>query len=397
MRLLSFALFFAIMVALVGGLHYYLWARLVRDPAWPNPYRKVGRGVIIGLALSIPLAMLMHRFVPRSVAAAFGSLAFVWIGTCLFLFLLLVAADAARGLGRLTRRLRASADTDFDEARRQFLARGAAGAVGAVSVAATATSIRGGLAEVEVKEVAVALPRLPAALSGLTLVQLTDVHIGPTIGRRFVESVVDKANAARPDLVVITGDLVDGSVARLARQVEPLAKLQARYGVFFTTGNHEYYSGVDAWLEHLEQMGIRTLRNERVEIGDVAGGSTIDLAGVDDTSGGRFGGGHGADVRAATSGRDPERELVLLSHRPKTIFEAAEAGVGLQVCGHTHGGQIWPFTAAVALVEPYVAGLHRHAEHTQIYVSRGTGYWGPPMRLCAPAEITKIVLTPTDG
>jgi len=238
--------------------------------------------------------------------------------------------------------------------------------------------------------VGVKLERLPPALSGLTIVQLTDVHIGPTIGRSFLEHVVERTNQAKPDAIVITADLADGSVAALRTHVEPLAKLRARHGVFFVTGNHEYYSGVEEWLDELARLGVRPLRNERVAIVDAS--ASIDLAGVDDASAHMPG--HGADYARALGGAAPDRELVLLAHQPSQIVHAARAGVGLQLSGHTHGGQIWPFGALVRLNQPYVAGLHRHDERTQIYVSRGTGYWGPPMRLFCPAEITKVVLAP---
>jgi predicted MPP superfamily phosphohydrolase len=171
--------------------------------------------------------------------------------------------------------------------------------------------------------------------------------------------------------------------------VAPLAGLKSRQGVYFVTGNHEYYAGVNEWLAHLPTLGVRVLRNERVAVGD--GTHTFDLAGVDDWSA-RGMPGHGPDLARAVEGRDAARELVLLAHQPRAIHEAAKHGVGLQLSGHTHGGQIWPWNFAVKLQQPYVAGLARHNKDTQLYVSRGTGYWGPPMRLGAPAEITRIRL-----
>ncbi len=238
-------------------------------------------------------------------------------------------------------------------------------------------------------EVSVTLPRLPARLDGFTIVQITDVHIGNTIGRAFVEAMVAEVAAARGDLIAITGDLVDGSVRRLAHAAEPLADLRAPHGVFFVTGNHEYYSGVGPWLAHLPTLGVVPLRNERVRIGD--GDASFDLAGIDDRSGRRFRG-HGPDLAAAVSGRDPSRELVLLAHQPRMVSDAVVHGVGLQLSGHTHGGQIWPWHyLARAQQGGLLAGLSRHGD-TQLYVSRGTGYWGPPVRVGAPAEITRIVL-----
>jgi predicted MPP superfamily phosphohydrolase len=214
--------------------------------------------------------------------------------------------------------------------------------------------------------------------------------VGPTIGRDFIEQIVSRTNALAPDLVAITGDLVDGSVGHLAHAIEPLTALRAPHGVFFVTGNHEYFSDAEAWMNELNRLGIRVLRNERVSIGN--GSSSFDLAGVEDRSSERYGGLAPRDALArALAGRDAARELVLLAHQPRTLLDAEPFGVGLQLSGHTHGGQIWPFNFVVQLQQPYVAGLHRRGA-AQIYVSRGTGYWGPPMRLGAPAEITEILL-----
>jgi hypothetical protein len=240
-----------------------------------------------------------------------------------------------------------------------------------------------------VKEVLVKLHRLHRALDRTTIVQLSDVHVGPTIGRNFVQRIVDQVNALNPDVVAITGDLVDGSVHSLRDHVAPLAKLRAKHGVYFVTGNHEYYSGAESWCRELERLGIRVLRNERVTIGE--GSDSYDLAGIDDYQAHRFGRGHGADLPRAVEGRDPNRELVLLAHQPRAAFEAVEHGVGLQLSGHTHGGQIWPWNYLVKLQQPVVSGLERIGQ-TWVYVSNGTGYWGPPMRLRAPAEVTRVVL-----
>jgi len=257
---------------------------------------------------------------------------------------------------------------------------------------ATAFAVRTALDDPEIHEVPVKVARLPRALSGLSIAQITDLHVGRTIGEEEVRRVVEATNRLRPDVVAITGDLVDGSVRMLERAVAPLAELRARHGVYFVTGNHEYYSGAPAWVAHLERLGIRVLRNERVVVGDA--GASIDLAGIDDWRSAGLAPGHGPDLRAALAGRDPDRALVLLAHQPRGVEEAAAAGVGLQVSGHTHGGQIFPFTLATALVYPYLHGLYaiRGGDGSQIFVSRGTGYWGPPMRLGSPPEIARLVL-----
>jgi predicted MPP superfamily phosphohydrolase len=251
-----------------------------------------------------------------------------------------------------------------------------------------ALALRRALARVEVKEVAVRLAKLPAARHGTTIVQLTDLHVGPTIGRAFIEDIVRRTNDLRPDIIAITGDLVDGSVERLRHAVEPLRALKAPLGVYFVTGNHEYFSGADPWMDELRRLGIRVLRNERVTVGE--GAAALDIAGIDDHSAGRLGGAP-SDLARALAGRDPARALILLAHQPKAVLEAGRLGVDLQLSGHTHGGQIWPFTYLVKLQQPYVAGLHQHGD-TQIYVSPGTGYWGPPMRLGTRAEITRLTL-----
>ena len=238
-------------------------------------------------------------------------------------------------------------------------------------------------------DVSIKLARLPCSMDGFTIVQLSDVHIGNTIGRDFVEKIVTRVNATDPDLIAITGDLVDGSVKQLREATAPLAELTAPHGVFFVTGNHEYYRGADSWIEHLQELGIRVLRNERVEIGDHQ--ASFDLAGIDDHSAGLWQG-HGPDLKRALSGRDPLRELVLLAHQPRQVHQAKLHGVGLQLSGHTHGGQIWPWHYVVRLNQRGLLAGHYRFDETQLYVSSGTGYWGPPLRVASESEISRITL-----
>ncbi|MFW2387411.1 MAG: metallophosphoesterase, partial [Polyangiales bacterium] len=273
--------------------------------------------------------------------------------------------------------------------RREFLAQLLAGGAGAFGLALSGWGVWSAVRPVEVKRVGVRLAKLPASLSGLRLVQLTDMHVGLTIGRDFVEDVVRKVNALEPDIVAITGDLIDGSVQDLGPAVAPLGEIRAKLGTFFVTGNHEYYSGADSWLTFLGSLGIKALRNERVEL--EMNGESIQVAGVDDWTAHQFGNGHGSDMERAMRGRDSSKPVVLLAHQPIHFDQAREHGVDLQISGHTHGGQIFPFGFLTRLAQPFVSGLHRRGE-SQIYVSSGTGYWGPPMRIAAPAEITLIEL-----
>ena len=390
-RYLSFALFITTAIGILFGLHYYFYVRLIRDLALPREWR-VGLTIALVVAgLSMPVAMFLGRVLVAPWRSFVVWPAFSWMGCMFLLFVLLLAGDVTRGLWTLLTHLVASTNP-LDPSRRLFFSRvlGSVVAVGAIGLSAVA--VRAAVLGPRVRRIRVALKRLPRALDGFVIAQLTDLHIGETVGRAFVEEVVRRTNALSPDLIVITGDLVDGGVEELAHDVAPIAELKARCGVFFVTGNHEYYSGVTEWLAHISKMGIRVLRNERVAIGDAE--QSFDLAGVDDSGSGHamMEPGHGADVSKAMAGADPSRAVVLLAHQPKEVSRATAHNVGLVLSGHTHGGQIWPFGLLVALTQPYLEGLHLHEDKTWIYVSCGTGYWGPPMRLWTPAEITRVEL-----
>ena len=384
-----FVVFIAVALALLGGIHYYLWVRLARDPQWPSPWSTVLGWFLIVAAVGMPAAAILSRGRTHTL---FGQVAiwsaYVWLGVMFLLFTAVFAADAGRLLIGIARRITGNGAVDAE--RRTFIARILATAIAAVVSGASVVAVRSALRPVEVRRVRVRLARLPRAQHGLTIAQITDLHVGPTIGREIVEDVVNRTNALAPDIVAITGDLVDGSVAALRDAVAPLASLRARHGVFFVTGNHEYFSDAEAWLKELPRLGVRVLGNQRVSIGD--GDAGFDLAGIEDRTAQRYGGlGPEAALARALGGRDPKRELVLLAHQPRSMIDAASFGVGLQISGHTHGGQIWPFGYLVRLQQRFWPGLQRHGD-AQIYVSRGTGYWGPPMRLAEPAEITHLTL-----
>lgn len=378
-----YVLFIAVALLVMGGAHYYVWARLVRDAELPAAW---ARAATVGVAVLFALLMsgfFAFRALPRRVAAPVMWTGYTWLGVLFFLVLALAVSDLVR-----VATLALGGSGAPDPERRLFLSRFFAGAAALVGVGASGAGVASALSPVAVNRVRVALERFSRAASGYRIVQISDVHVGPTIGREFITDVVARINALEPDLVAITGDLVDGSVDELREHVAPLAHLRAKDGVFFVTGNHEYYSGADDWIAHLRSLGIRVLRNERVPI---RGEEGFDLAGIDDASSGGFGDGHGPDLEKALLGREDGRPVVLLAHQPRGIELADRLGVDLQLSGHTHGGQMFPWNFLVRLQQPFVAGLHRLAR-AQIYVSRGTGYWGPPMRVGAPAEITEIEL-----
>jgi predicted MPP superfamily phosphohydrolase len=374
----------AVAALVLSGLsflvHRYLWARLVRDPVWPAPWGATLTTAFVVLAVLIPATFFAMRWLPRAANAPMSWVAYTWMGFLLYFFLLTVLSDAGRGVAAIFGAL------PRDPERRLFLSRMIASAVtglaGLIGVGGVINVARG----FDVRRVRIPLAKLPEVASGYVIVQMSDVHIGPTIGHDFMESVVRETNALSPDMIVITGDLVDGSVDQLRRHVAPLRDLKANDGVFFVTGNHEYYSGADEWIEHLETLGVRVLRNERVDVRGL-----FDLAGVDDASSARMLPHHGQDVAKAAQGRDPSRALVLLAHQPKALKDALAAEVDLQLSGHVHGGQLVPFNWLVRLDQPIVAGLHL-VDRTWVYVSTGTGYWGPPMRVGPGAELTRLEL-----
>jgi uncharacterized protein len=376
--------------SLLAGIHVYLWLRLVRPAQLSRRWRLAATLGLVALFLSIPITVASRLPLP-ALSATLGWISLPWMALGGLTFVTLIGIDALRLAARLVqvRRSRAPAGPVAALSRRQFLARVTGGTALAISSASVARGMAEARGDHEVVNVEIALAKLPRALDGFTIVQLSDLHAGMTIDRGFVERVVDRANRLSPDLIALTGDLVDGRVEELRPSVAPLGRLQARHGVFAVTGNHEYFSGADAWIAELTRLGARYLRNQRVAIGD--GAASFDLAGVDDYSAAGWPG-HGEDLPAAVAGRDPARALVLLAHQPRQVRTAARHGVDLQLSGHTHGGQIWPWHYIVRMQQGgLLAGRYEH-QGTQLYVSRGCGYWGPPVRLLAPLEITRVIL-----
>jgi uncharacterized protein len=246
-----------------------------------------------------------------------------------------------------------------------------------------------------VRRVDIPLRGLPAALEGFLIAQISDIHVGPTIKRDYVTAIVNAVNALQADLVAVTGDVVDGTVEKLAAHTQPLADLKAVHGAFFVTGNHEYYAGERAWTQEFRRLGLRVLLNEHVVIQHR--GSSIVIAGVTDFSSHQFNQAQRSDPAAALAGAPADAAAkVLLAHQPRSAAAAAAAGFDLQLSGHTHGGQFWPWTLFVRLQQPFTAGLHR-LKNLWVYINQGTGYWGPPNRFGVPSEITLLRLICDNG
>ena len=373
-----------ILLVLVGG-HAYLTTKLIVAPDLPGGLRALAVVLIAVGALLLVMQPLAERTLPPRVGRWIAWPASLWMGAAFFLLVGFLTTDLLRAV--MGAAFAGAAEASIGAARWQAL----------LVVGLTAGAVLRGWREVRggplVTHIDIRLARWPRRLDGFRIVQISDVHIGPILDRRFAAAVTAQVNGLAPDLIAVTGDLVDGDARRLAAEVAPFAALRAPHGVWFVTGNHDHYSGADAWVARVHGLGMTPLRNARVGIEH--NGAAFDLAGVEDHHAHLVSPPWRAVLAAALAGRVASRPVVLLAHDPLTFKEAARAGVDLQLSGHTHGGQIWPFKYIVRLSTPYVAGHYRVGD-SQLYVSRGTGFWGPAMRLFAPAEIVEITLRGAD-
>ncbi|MDH6452390.1 MULTISPECIES: metallophosphoesterase [unclassified Streptomyces] len=421
--------------------NWYLWRRLFRDTtSGPGRTRRVGAVLIGGGWLLAIGALVAERTgAPFWLQRVLAWPGFLWLALSIYLLLAVVAGEVVRPLLRrfLERRdgrgqqaaaavpqperVPAGAPAEQHEAvsaprkpggpmseepgrggpvseepgepgpaallaapsRRLFVSRVVAGAAAAAAVGTVGYGTYGVLRGPGVKRVTVPLAKLPRAAHGYRIAVVSDIHLSPVLGRGFAQKVVDTINSTQPDLIAVVGDLVDGSVKDLGPAAAPLARLKARHGSFFVTGNHEYFSGAEQWVDEVRRLGLRPLENDRTEL------AWFDLAGVNDIAGESEG--QGPDFAKALGDRDTARACVLLAHQPVQIHDAVDHGVDLQLSGHTHGGQLWPGNFLAEAANPTVAGLERYGD-TQLYVSRGAGAWGPPTRVGAPSDITVIEL-----
>ncbi|KUN26275.1 hypothetical protein AQJ23_13925 [Streptomyces antibioticus] len=400
------------LAVLVTG-NWYLWRRLFRDttsgPGWG---RRIGVVVVAGGWLLAIGALVGERTgAPFWLQQTLAWPGFLWLALSIYLLLGVLAGEVVRPLLRrfLERRDRRHAPVTAvavprpepvpagpapeepaepasprllaAPSRRLFVSRVVGGAAAAAAVGTVGYGTYGVLRGPRVKRVTVPLAKLPRAAHGFRIAVVSDIHLGPVLGRGFAQKVVDTINATQPDLVAVVGDLVDGSVKDLGPAAAPLSQLKAP--AYFVTGNHEYFSGAEQWVEEVRRLGLLPLENARTEL------RHFDLAGVNDIAGESEG--QGPDFGKALGDRDTTRACVLLAHQPVQIHDAVEHGVDLQLSGHTHGGQLWPGNLIAAAANPTVAGLERYGD-TQLYVSRGAGAWGSPTRVGAPSDITVIEL-----
>lgn len=368
----------------VGYAHLYLYRRMVV----PLIARPAFRKAILGFALALLALGLLGRFLAQwldpETSRPLALVAIVWTGFLLYLLLLTVVTHG--GLGFVWKRRPTLASPE----RRALLLAGArAGSLVVAGGLSTYGTWRAFMPP-ELTETVLPVRGLPRELEGFSIVQLTDVHVGPVIQTAFLDELVRIANAARPDLTVITGDLVDGRVERLGDFVRRLSLLRARWGVHFITGNHDYYSGANAWTAFVASLGINVLRNRSMLVGDA--GASLRLIGVDDWSAPRFGE-PGYDLDAALRDvRVHDEATVLLAHQPANFDEVVARGIGVQLSGHTHGGQFFPATLGAAAIWGSRSRGLTTLDGSHLYVSRGCGFVGPPFRVGSAPEIAKLVL-----
>ncbi|HVT35437.1 MAG TPA: metallophosphoesterase [Nevskiaceae bacterium] len=371
----------AIAIALSLLLHGYVAWRIVPALALSPAGAMIALLLLCTSAVLLPMPLLIRLSrLPTRAADALAWAGYLCMGMFSTLFVLTLLRDALLALAWIAN----AAGADLDLAS---LARSSA--LGALALAALVSVVGLVNARRVARVVQVELPieNLPPALAGFSIVQISDIHVGPTIKRGYLDAIVRRVNALEADLVAITGDVIDGSVQHLQPHVAPLQQLRSRHGSYIVTGNHEYYHGVHAWLDEWQRLGLRVLHNR----GEVIehGGAKLLIGGVTDFSAHHFDESHRSDAQAAARGDAPVK--VLLAHQPRSAPAAEAAGFDLQLSGHTHGGQFWPWNLFVPMQQPFVAGLERLGR-LWVYTSRGTGYWGPPIRFGAPSEITRITL-----
>jgi predicted MPP superfamily phosphohydrolase len=369
---------FLLFIGLLGLLHAYIGWRVLPDLG--ATLRAVGALVLIASYGLMVLALVVRFILPRSPAHRFGAPGLFMAGFFSSILVLTLLRDLLLLVGILA----------LSAAHVHILKTASATAVAALSVFATVVGFASARRRARIVNVDVPIRNLPRALHGFSIAQISDVHVGAAIRKEYVDAIVDAVNGLHPDLIAVTGDVVDGPVRELAPHTAPLGRLSARHGAFFVTGNHEYYSGESAWTAEFKRLGLKVLLNEHAVV--THDGAPLVVAGVTDFSAHHFNPAQRSDPAAALAGAPSDAGAkILLAHQPRSASAAETAGYDLQLSGHTHGGQFWPWDLFVRFQQPFTAGLHR-LNKLWVYVSRGTGYWGPPNRFGAPSEITRLRL-----
>jgi len=387
-RTITLFIFFSLFAVAVFSVHYYIWNRLIKSTRIKNNYKKYLTALLILLGLSFPVSFGLAKIVPYNISFYllwFGNL---WLGMMLLYLFTFLFIDILRLFFYLFNKFSKNSNS-YNPERREFIKNSIAVGASGIVLGATVLSVKKYYDIAIVKKLSLEIKNLPDSFKGFKIVQISDIHIGQIMRKNTLKEIVEQVNTLKPDLIAITGDLADGSVGYLFDEITPLKNLRAKNGVFFVTGNHEYYSGVEQWIEAVKKLGIRVLENENIKI--VKKNQELSLIGTNDHEAGRFGEKHAPDFKKAFNNIDKRNVKILLTHQPVDIEKASQYGVDLMLTGHTHGGQIWPFGYLVVLQQKYLKGYYKY-EDTHLYVNQGTGCWGPPMRLGTENEITEIIL-----
>jgi predicted MPP superfamily phosphohydrolase len=380
--------FLTVVTLVWGGAHWYVGRRLLRPLELPKKLERRGWIAVFAVAAVGPLTMVTNRaFGDSSLITPLRWISYTYMGLFSLVFAGFLLRDLGLGLAAFYRRVRKAPPPDHD--RRRFLVNATNAGFAGLGAMLSTWGLIEAVRVPEVTEVEVRVEGLPADLDGYRIAQITDVHIGPTIKGGWLSDTVAKVNAQGADLIAVTGDLVDGSVEMLGADVAPLGGLEAPDGVYFVTGNHEYYSGADEWCAEVARLGLTVLNNAHRVV--THGAATMIVAGVTDYRAGRHSEAHETNPDAAIADAPAADFKLMLAHQPRSIYGASRLGFDLQISGHTHAGQFFPWSLFVGLAQPVTDGLHLW-ERTWIYVSRGTGYWGPPNRAGVPSEITLLTL-----
>jgi uncharacterized protein len=383
-----------IVVALFMLAFFYMGRRFIRPTGFtPRTKRMLWIGLVSWGVLTIA-SVVLTRMMGEG-RALLSWIGYTSLGFFSFLFFLLLLRDIFWGAGRGAAKVRGlvarrSAEASpVDPSRRAHLLQVTNIGVVGVAVALTSYGVFEARRRPGIVNITVPIPRLPDAFVGFRIVQITDIHAGLTVGREWIEMVAEEVASLKPDLIAFTGDIADGSVENLRDAVAALGGLTAPHGKFFVTGNHEYYSGVEEWVAEVKRLGYDVLMNEHRLV--ERGGASLVIGGVTDFTGGNYLPSHKSDPEAAFRDAPPDLVRIFLAHQPKTLRLTDAVRFDLMLSGHTHGGQFFPWNLATAMDQPYLSGLHR-PDGKWIYVSKGTAYWGPPVRVGARSEVTVITL-----
>ncbi|MEA9391568.1 metallophosphoesterase [Acerihabitans sp. TG2] len=377
--------FFIRLISIVTLLHVYIGMRLIPALSIATPFKWLAALLLVASILLIPLGMAARSIKKQPLSDRLAWVGLLMMGVFSLLLVLTVLRDMVFFLLQVVFRLQGITPIAMAE----FTATSAL-CVPLFALLLTLLGVYNARRNAPVKMIDVPIAGLATALNGFKIVQISDIHIGPTIKRGYVEKIVATVNALKPDLIAVTGDVVDGSVSQLEADARPLGALSARHGTFFVTGNHEYYAGAETWIVEFRRLGFTVLMNQHVVINH--DGARAIVAGVTDYSGGNFDPAHTSDPHKALHGAPHDILFrLLLAHQPRSAPAASAAGFTLQLSGHTHGGQFLPWQYVVRLQQPFVHGLSK-LNDLWVYTSRGTGYWGPPIRLAAPSEVTLLRL-----